>query len=74
VALSVCRACLEKAKLCALFADELAAWQNPEQTWDMAMFGLRVEPNPQAMTATTSRPIPIIQSDSRGERGKQRVS
>lgn len=28
------------------------------------MFGLRVGPNPQAMTATTSQPIPIIQSDS----------
>jgi phage terminase large subunit-like protein len=30
----------------ALFADELASWQNPEQTWDMAMFGLRMEPGP----------------------------
>jgi hypothetical protein len=37
-----------------LFADELAVWQNPEQTWDMAMFGSRVGPNPQAMTARGS--------------------
>jgi phage terminase large subunit-like protein len=44
----------------ALWADELAAWADPDATWDMAMFGLRLGANPQAMITTTPRPIPII--------------
>lgn len=50
----------------ALWADELAAWYRPRthqslgDAWAMAMFGLRVGVNPQAMISTTPRPIPII--------------
>ena len=52
-----------------VFADELAAWspvkrEQPEvqrsYAWDMAMLGLRIGANPQAMIATTPRPIPIL--------------
>jgi phage terminase large subunit-like protein len=53
----------------ALLADELAAWslvrrEQPEvqrsYAWDMAMLGLRIGSNPQAMIATTPRPIPLL--------------
>jgi hypothetical protein len=30
-----------------LWADELAAWQNCQDTWDMAMFGLRLGSRPR---------------------------
>lgn len=43
-----------------LWCDELAAWQYAQETWDMAMFGLRLGSNPQAMISTTPRPIPVI--------------
>jgi phage terminase large subunit-like protein len=52
-----------------LLADELAAWsvirrESPDvqqsYAWDMAMMGLRIGKNPQAMIATTPRPIPIL--------------
>src|SRR5262249_45182340 len=49
-------------------ADELAAWPQIKRVeggdversyaWDMAMMGLRLPPNPQAMIATTPRPLP----------------
>ena len=42
-----------------IWADELAAWQYPEETWDMAMFGFR-KGNPKAIITTTPRPIPVI--------------
>lgn len=44
----------------ALWCDELAAWQYAQEAWDMAMFGLRLGVNPQAMISTTPRPIPIV--------------
>src|SRR5437016_589816 len=54
-----------------ILADELAAWSkvksataaDPVQSsyaWDMAMMGLRIDRRPQAMVATTPRPIPIL--------------
>lgn len=42
-----------------LLADELAAWARPE-TWDMAMFALRLGTNPRAMITTTPRPTKLI--------------
>jgi phage terminase large subunit-like protein len=42
-----------------LWADELAAWKYPE-SWDMALMGLRLGPNPQALVTTTPRPTKII--------------
>jgi phage terminase large subunit-like protein len=38
-----------------LWADELAAWRYVE-SWDQAMFGLRLGRNPQAIITTTPRP------------------
>jgi len=44
----------------AIWADELIAWKNPQETWDMAMFGLRMGIKPRAMITTTGRPIPLL--------------
>jgi phage terminase large subunit-like protein len=40
--------------------DELAKFKYPRETWDNLMFGLRIGDNPQAIVATTPRPIKII--------------
>lgn len=45
---------------CRGWFDELAAWQYAEETWDMAMFGLRLGPNPQVLWTTTPKPREII--------------
>jgi phage terminase large subunit-like protein len=44
-----------------LWADELASWRNPE-SWDQAMFGLRLGANPQAVVTTTPKPSAIIKA------------
>ncbi len=43
-----------------LWADELCAWKRSRETWDMAMFGLRVGVRPQAMVTTTPKPLALI--------------
>lgn len=40
-------------------ADELAAWRYP-QTWDQLQFGLRLGQHPQAVVATTPRPVKLV--------------
>jgi predicted phage terminase large subunit-like protein len=40
--------------------DELAAWQNAEETWDMAMMGLRLGKAPQVVWTTTPRPVELV--------------
>lgn len=45
-----------------LWADELGAWKYPRETWDMAMFGLRLGDNPQAVVTTTPRPIDVVRA------------
>ena len=42
-----------------LWADEIGAWRYQE-SWDQAMFGLRLGKLPQAVVTTTPRPIPIL--------------
>jgi len=42
-----------------IWADELCAWRRPE-TWDLAMFGLRLGDNPQAFISTTPKPKKLI--------------
>lgn len=42
-----------------MWADELAAWKYPE-TWDMAMFGWRLGPDPKAVVTTTPRPVDAV--------------
>lgn len=46
----------------AIWMDELAGWQYPQETWDMAMFGLRLGRHPQVFISTTPKPIPLIRS------------
>ncbi|WP_441229438.1 DNA-packaging protein [Tardiphaga sp. 215_C5_N2_1] len=43
----------------AAWADELAAWKDP-QTWDMMMFGLRIGKRPRWVATTTPRPTKLI--------------
>jgi phage terminase large subunit-like protein len=43
-----------------LWADEVASWQYAQETWDMALMGLRLGKSPQAVVTTTPRPIPTI--------------
>jgi phage terminase large subunit-like protein len=43
-----------------LWADELAAWDKMQESWDMLMFGLRLGQKPQACITTTPKPVPLI--------------
>ena len=43
-----------------LWADELAAWAYPTETWDQLTLGLRLGPHPRAVITTTPQPIRII--------------
>lgn len=43
-----------------LWFDEMGAWKYPQETYDMAMFGLRLGMNPQVVITTTPRPIPLV--------------
>ena len=40
--------------------DELAAWQYDQDTWDMAMMGMRLGANPQVLWTTTPKPKELI--------------
>lgn len=44
----------------AAWCDELAAWNEPQQTWDMLQFGLRLGSNPKCLITTTPRPIKLL--------------
>jgi phage terminase large subunit-like protein len=44
----------------AAWCDEVAAWRNVDDTWDMLSFGLRLGDHPQVMVSTTPKPIPLI--------------
>ena len=44
----------------AAWCDELAKWREPERTWDMLQFGLRLGACPQLCVTTTPRPIPLL--------------
>jgi phage terminase large subunit-like protein len=43
-----------------LWADELAAWANAADTWNMAMFGLRLGAHPRWLVTTTPKPITLL--------------
>ncbi|GAB4360982.1 MAG: terminase family protein [Oricola sp.] len=43
-----------------IWADELAAWRHPRETWDMAMFGLRLGDDPRACVTTTPKPVKLL--------------
>ncbi len=42
-----------------LWADEVCAWRYPE-SWDQAMFGLRLGKNPQCIVTTTPKPTALL--------------
>jgi phage terminase large subunit-like protein len=44
----------------AVWADELAAWRKADDTWAMAMMGLRLGQDPRALVTTTPRPVRIV--------------
>ncbi len=43
-----------------IWADELCAWSNAQETWSMAMFGLRLGKHPQVMVSTTPKPTKLL--------------
>ncbi len=43
-----------------MWADELGAWERGRETWDMAMFGLRMGARPQVMVTTTPKPLSLL--------------
>jgi terminase large subunit-like protein len=43
-----------------IWADELACWQRPEATWNMAMLALRAGTDPRALITTTPRRVPVL--------------
>lgn len=44
----------------AAWCDELAAWRNAQDTWDMLQFGLRLGKRPRAMVTTTPKPTKLV--------------
>jgi len=44
-----------------LWADELGSWRY-DDSWDQAMFGLRLGSNPQAVVTTTPRPTKLVKT------------
>ena len=44
----------------AIWGDELAKWPYMMEAFDMAMFGLRLPPNPRALFTTTPKPVPLL--------------
>ena len=42
------------------WCDELAKWNNLQETWDMLQFGLRLGDNPRAVVTTTPRPVKLL--------------
>lgn len=54
--------------------DEIAAWQYPQEVWDMLHFGLRLGRHPQVFVSTTPKPIPLIRSlIERGRKNPQSI-
>ncbi|SHI79719.1 Large terminase phage packaging protein [Aureimonas altamirensis DSM 21988] len=43
-----------------LWCDELAAWKYLRDTWDMAMFGLRLGDDTRTCITTTPKPLPLL--------------
>lgn len=43
-----------------MWADELAAWKYLRETWDMAMFGLRLGDQPRVCITTTPKPVSLL--------------
>jgi predicted phage terminase large subunit-like protein len=50
---------------CRAWFDELAAWQYDQETWDMALMGLRLGTSPQVLWTTTPKPKELIRKLSK---------
>lgn len=48
------------------WADEVAAWKYPRDTWDNLMFGFRIGSDPRGVFTTTPKPIELIRELTRG--------
>jgi phage terminase large subunit-like protein len=44
----------------AAWCDELAAWANVRETWDMLQFGMRLGKKPPILVTSTPRPIKLL--------------
>ncbi len=44
----------------AAWCDELCAWKQPDATFDMLQFGLRLGREPRALITTTPKPVPLL--------------
>ncbi len=51
---------LRGPQCCRYWADELAAWENAEDTWDNLMFGFRIGSDLRGVITTTPQPIPLL--------------
>jgi phage terminase large subunit-like protein len=45
-----------------IWADELAAWNDAQQVWDMAMFCLRLGRRPRWLVTTTPKPLKLLKA------------
>lgn len=43
-----------------IWADEIAKWQYPEETWDNLLMGLRLGPDPRCLITSTPRPTKFL--------------
>ena len=46
----------------SMWADELCAWRNAQETWDMAQFGLRLGRHPVSFVTTTPKTTKLIRT------------
>lgn len=44
------------------WADELAAWDRPQEAWDQLQLTLRIGDKPQTIVTTTPRPVPLVRA------------
>ena len=58
---------------CRIWGDELAAWQYGQETWDMAMMGLRLGPRPQILWTTTPKPTELVRGLTTPRAGREIV-
>jgi hypothetical protein len=43
-----------------LWGDEFAKWPYLRETWDQAVLGLRLPPDPRALLTSTPKPVPVL--------------
>jgi len=53
---------LRGPQCCRYWADELAAWQRADETWDNLMFGFRIGDHLRGVITTTPRPIQLLRN------------